>query len=60
MKAIPVLIPGILPPSMANGAVLIAPLAQARIEVVLVGIHLRAHSYRGSNQRRNRRLLDVV
>jgi hypothetical protein len=60
MKAIPVLIARILPPSMADGAVLIAPLAQARIDVVLVSVDLRARSYRGPNQRLNRRLLDVL
>jgi hypothetical protein len=46
MKAIPVLIPSILPPSMADGAVPIPPLAQAGVDVVLVGVDLRARSYR--------------
>ena len=51
---------GILPPSMADRAVPIAPLAQTVVDVVLVGLHLRARTDRGPNQRLNRRLLDII
>jgi hypothetical protein len=60
MEAIPVLIPRVLPARMANGAVLIAPLTQARIDVILVGVHMAARIDRGPYQRLKGRLRDIL
>jgi hypothetical protein len=59
MKAIPIIIPGILATAVTDTCMRIAPLFQAAINVVLVRIHTRAQGNRGLDQGFDRPLWDV-
>jgi len=59
MEAIPVLVPRVLTPAMADRAMLVAPLAQAAIDAVLVTVDLSARANHCLDQRFDGLLLDV-
>ena len=60
VKPVTIVIARILPLAVADAAVPVTPVAQAGINVILVGIHLRTRSNGRLNQRTNRRLLDIL
>ena len=58
-EAIAVLVTGILAAAMADGLVPVAPVLQAGVDVLLVGMHQGAFGDAGLDDRSDRRLLDV-
>src|SRR4051794_821781 len=59
-EAIAVVIPGVLPRRMADRLVAVAPLDQAAVDVVLIGVDRTPFGDRSLDQRADRRLLDVL
>src|SRR3954464_5408487 len=58
-KAVAILVTGILAAAMADGLVPVAPVLQAGVDVVLVGVHQGTFGDAGLDDRSDRRLLDV-
>src|SRR5215212_3458985 len=58
-KAVAIVVAGILAVAMADGLVPVAPVLQAGIDVVLVGVHQGALGDAGLDHRSDRRLLDI-
>src|SRR5690349_13785559 len=59
-EAISLFVSGILARAVAHRLVRVAPLSQAGIDIVLVGVDQRAGHDRGLDQRLDGRLLDVL
>jgi hypothetical protein len=59
VKAVPIVIPRIFPPTVADRLVAIAPLRQPSVDIVFVGVNLRARGDELGDQRGNGLLLDV-
>jgi hypothetical protein len=58
-KAVAIVVAGLLAVAMADGLVPVAPVLQAGIDVVLVGVHQGALGDAGLDHRSDRRLLDI-
>ena len=58
-EPVPVVVPGVLARRMADRFVAVAPLDQAAVDVILIGVNQRPLGDRPLDQRADRRLLDV-